>query len=51
MRVKRYHSTLREARKYIASLPANMHSLKIWRIKNKTSERYWVGSEFEWLNK
>lgn len=51
MRVKRYHPTLREARKYIASLPANMCGLKIWRIKNKTGARFWVGSEFEWLNK
>lgn len=49
--IKRYHKTLREAKSYLASLTFS-YGLRIWPLKNKKAKnKYWLGTEFEWLNK
>lgn len=57
MKIKRYHPTLKAAREYCAALPTG-HGLRIYPIKKRNKEtgrmntvRFWVGTEFEWLNR
>lgn len=51
MKFKRYHKTLKEARNYIESLPNHLE-VRVWPIKkSKMGNKYWMGSELEWLNR
>lgn len=51
MKIKKYHKTLKEARNYKESLPIHL-GLRIWPLKNpKSGNKYWIGTELEWLNR
>lgn len=47
-RMKRFHSSKNAALDYIAGLGLRGHGLRAYKCKGG---RYWVGSEFEWLNR
>jgi hypothetical protein len=49
-KIKRYHPSVKAARKYIDAEHPN-DGLRIWKNKNgKQGRKFWIGTEFEWLN-
>lgn len=46
--IKRFHRTRKEALAYIQQLGPGYNNLKAYKTP---SGKFWVGSEFEWLNK
>lgn len=46
--IKRFHRTRKEALAYIRQLGPGYNNLKAYKTP---SGKFWVGSEFEWLNK